>query len=695
MRKIVLLFSLSIFTLLAVGQVETRSFPNGNAIDQVKTIQKRTKSITKKQMPSFDVQQMLKEDLIVDKMGDAPYRFGKGFDVNYSLQDGSWASTDNGRLWSMNVESQGAISINFIFNNFYLPEGAELYITNKKGTMLYGPVTHKENTNSGFFMTDLIEGDNVTIYLFEPSDQRNKSKLTIERVVHAYRGTISTNVSKLKGYGDARYPHNDVVCYPDWKSESDAVSVILLSNGTELCSGSLLNSYHRNPYFLTAFHCIDSNTDRILSTTEKSNAEKWLFKFHFTRNACGGTSATTGITCNGATFRAAWANTDFALVEATNAPYYGSARASFLGWDRSGATSPQGIGIHHPAGDVMKISFDNQSITTNNSVINFPGQAFAIGSIWNVNFDSGGIEGGSSGSPLFNSDKKVIGQLIGTTTGSYTSVFYGRFDQSWTGGGTDDTRLSNWLDPFDAIGMTANTVYMPVPEIKKGTPDFVNRNEICQFFLDYYRGNQTINWLSNSDMTLISGQGTAWATYRVSSTALGNVKVEANIGTEIKLTKYTSVFYRHFGGVDSYFYGQTSPIILVGGTNTEPTWTYDSYFFDKVSDYNPEPKVWGIMLKSKYNGSTPITTTVTVKQDGVTLSKVVTLKPATTKSLIVEDTPIFKNVRIYNIYGVKVYEEKNTVNFNIENTNLNRGIYFFESTDNEGNIVREKVMKNK
>ena len=104
MRKIVLLFSLSIFTLLAVGQVETRSFPNGNAIDQVKTIQKRTKSITKKQMPSFDVQQMLKEDLIVDKMGDAPYRFGKGFDVNYSLQEGSWASTDNGRLWSIKKE---------------------------------------------------------------------------------------------------------------------------------------------------------------------------------------------------------------------------------------------------------------------------------------------------------------------------------------------------------------------------------------------------------------------------------------------------------------------------------------------------------------------------------------------------------------------------------------------------------------
>lgn len=693
MRKILLLFSLSIFTLLAVGQVETRYFPQGNALDQIKILEKRTKSIAKKQMPTFDIQQMHKEDQIVDEMGDTPYRFGKGFDVNYPLKDGTWRSIDGGKLWSMNFESKGAISINFVFNNFYLPEGAELYISNAKGTVLYGPVTHKDNTNSGFFMTDLIEGDNVTIYLFEPSDQRNKSKLTIERVVHAYRGTISPNVSKLKGYGDARYPHNDVVCYPDWKSESDAVSVILLSNGTELCSGSLINSVSEGtPYFLTAFHCIDSNTDRILSTTEKSNAEKWLFKFHFTRNACNGTSATTGITCNGATFRAAWANTDFALVEAKNVPYYGSARVSFLGWDRSGATSPQGIGIHHPAGDIMKISFDNQSITTNNSVTNFPGQAFAIGSIWNVNFDSGGIEGGSSGSPLFNSDKKVIGQLIGTTTSSYSSAAYGRFDQSWTGGGSDATRLSNWLG---SSLTTTDTKYMHEPSISDYGQSIVYRDGTVTVDLVNYIGSQKISWKNNQHLTLTSGQGTTRATYRVSSTALGSVSVEVSIADQLTLQKSIPVLYRYLVGSDTFTYGVVSPFILAGGSTTRPTWTYDSSLFDVTQEMNPNPYTWGLLLKSKYNGSSPRTTTISVSQDGEVLSKVITLKPATTKSLIVEDTPIFKNVRIYNIYGVKVYEEKNTVNFNIENTNLNRGIYFFESTDNEGNIVRKKVMKNK
>ena len=696
MRKILLLFSLSIFTLLAVGQVETRYFPQGNALDQIKILEKRTKSIAKKQMPTFDIQQMHKEDQIVDEMGDTPYRFGKGFDVNYTLKDGTWRSIDGGRLWSMNFESKGAISINFVFNNFYLPEGAELYITNKKNTVLYGPVTQKDHTESGFFLTDLIEGDDVTIYLFEPSDQKENSRLTIERVIHAYRGSTPPKASKLKGYGDAQQSsHNDVVCYPDWKIESDAIAVVLLSNGTEWCSGALINSASEGtPYFLTAFHCVDSNTDRELTATEKSNAEKWMFKFHFTRNACGGSSPTTGITCNGATFRSAWAATDFALVEIkkNTIPYFGPMKVSFLGWERNGAISPRGTAIHHPWGDVMKISFDDHSIPTNNQIINIGPQGFPISSLWSVGFDNGIVEPGSSGSPLFNSNKKVIGQLIGSPNSSFVSVYYGRLDQSWTGGGSDATRLSNWLG---SSLMTTNTKYMPEPSISDYGQSIVYRDGTVSVDLVNYIGSQKIFWKNNQHLTLTSGQGTTRAIYRVSSTALSSVSVEVSIADQLTLQKSIPVLYRYLAGSDTFTYGVVSPFILAGGSTTRPTWTYDSSLFDVTQEMNPNPYTWGLFMKSKYNGSSPRTTTISVSQDGVILSKVVTLKPATTKSLIVEDTPIFKNVRIYNIYGVKVYEEKNTVNFNIENTNLNRGIYFFESTDNEGNTVREKVMKNK
>lgn len=683
MRKILLLFSLSIFTLLAVGQVETRYFPEGNALDQIKILEKRTKSSIKHQMPTFDVQKMLKEDAIVDSMKDAPYRFGKGFEVNYTLKDGAWISIDGGRLWSMNFESKGAISMNFIFNNLYLPEGAELYIGNASGTMLYGPLKHKDNTESEFFMTDLIEGDDVTIYLFEPSDQKGNSRLTIERVIHAYRGNIPPNVKNLTTSNDLLPDncHNDVVCFPEWKIQSDAVALILFPVGdfTYTCSGSFLNNEGYNPYFLTAFHCVDTdNISGKLSDKEKSDVANWLFKFLFTRNTCGGNTSTTAISCNGATFRAAWQSSDFALLELNKnqIPYEGENRVSFLGWDRSGATSPNGTVIHHPAGKVMKISFDTDGLSSSNTH-------------WIVKYNSGTTEGGSSGSPLFNSTGRVIGQLQGGNSGC-TNVTdnFGRFDKSWTGGGTNDTRLSNWLGGT----LTAtNTQYKLEQKIIKSSPDFVVRGETFTLNIDGYQGIHAVNWISNADITVVSGQGTATARYLVSNSALGSVTAEANIGS-LKLTKTIPVQYRYLAGVSSYTYGLTSPVILAGGSLNRPTWTYDSSLFDLIQEMNPQPNVWGLLLRSKYNGST--TTTISVSQDGVILSKVITLTPAT-KSLIVEDTPIFKNVRIYNIYGVKVYEEKNTVNFNIENTNLNRGIYFFESTDNEGNIVREKVMKNK
>lgn len=70
-------------------------------------------------------------------------------------------------------------------------------------------------------------------------------------------------------------------------------------------------------------------------------------------------------------------------------------------------------------------------------------------------WDAGLVEPGSSGSPLFDSNRRIIGQLNGgnqnigcnSTTGEsfIDNNRYGRFNLSWTGGGTASTRLSNWL----------------------------------------------------------------------------------------------------------------------------------------------------------------------------------------------------------------------------------------------------------
>ena len=66
-----------------------------------------------------------------------------------------------------------------------------------------------------------------------------------------------------------------------------------------------------------------------------------------------------------------------------------------------------------------------------------------------VDWDVGTTEPGSSGSPLFDQNHRVVGQLHGgyAACGNNSSDWYGRFFKSWTGGATNATRLSNWLDP--------------------------------------------------------------------------------------------------------------------------------------------------------------------------------------------------------------------------------------------------------
>ena len=75
-------------------------------------------------------------------------------------------------------------------------------------------------------------------------------------------------------------------------------------------------------------------------------------------------------------------------------------------------------------------------------------------------WDHGATEGGSSGSPLFDQDGRIIGQLHGGDSFCYEggSDWYGRLSRSWTGGGTASTGLKDWLDPLDTGATTLDGI---------------------------------------------------------------------------------------------------------------------------------------------------------------------------------------------------------------------------------------------
>jgi lysyl endopeptidase len=135
---------------------------------------------------------------------------------------------------------------------------------------------------------------------------------------------------------------------------------------------------------------------------------------------------------------------------------------------------------------------------------------------WIVNWNSGITEGGSSGSPLFDQNHRIVGQLGGgpsscTATAACRQDAYGRFDNSWTGGGTNATRLSNWLDPSNSGAITTNTTnvsnLITLASLSiSGSPSFCNGTQ--QYTLSGVPAGTNISWeSSNTNVATISPTG--------------------------------------------------------------------------------------------------------------------------------------------------------------------------------------------
>ena len=129
---------------------------------------------------------------------------------------------------------------------------------------------------------------------------------------------------------------------------------------------------------------------------------------------------------------------DVALIQLSSTPP-ASWNVEYAGWDASNAAHSSAVGIHHPSGDVKKICFEDDAPYTSTA-----GGA----QVWWINaWELGVTEPGSSGSPLFNQDHRIIGQLYGGAAACSGSVnngaydYYGRFDISWGLG------VSQYLDP--------------------------------------------------------------------------------------------------------------------------------------------------------------------------------------------------------------------------------------------------------
>ena len=405
------------------------------------------------------------EDQRRAELGLAP-RYAVPYSVEINPDsNGTWEGIDAGfSMWRLRIVAPGAVSLNLGFSRYSMPEGARLMVSSSDYNHVMRPFTSRDNEDHGELWTPILRTDDLVVELTVPNSALGEVDLLLSQIGYGYRGFGTKG-----GVGPQSGGCNiDVVC-PEgdaWRNEIPAIGVIS-TGGSTFCTGVMVNntSYDRTPYFLTARHC----------GIRSSNAASLVVYWNYETSVCDGSPDGRLTDFNtGSYWRAEYNPSDFTLVELDDDPDP-SFGVTFAGWDSGGDDATSAVAIHHPSTDEKRISFEDQPTATTSYL---GGGSPGDGTHVRVgDWDLGTTEPGSSGSPLFDQNHHVIGQLHGgyAACGNDDSDWYGKFSVSWTGGGSSSSRLSNWLDAagtgdiaVDTMGVTLMVV--PAGEVVHSGP---------------------------------------------------------------------------------------------------------------------------------------------------------------------------------------------------------------------------------
>ncbi len=408
-------------------------------------------------IPIFEMQPVdpveIQEIIDNNNEGTNSYQFAIGFDIDIDVKASAKIdSLDIGLLYRLSIKSSGAYSINMTFNEYYVPSGAKLFIYNTNKDHVIGAFTSNNNKKSKILPTIPVSGDEVIIEYFEPYYPKFNGSLQIRRVGHDFIGSSNNSLGKISGLEDSGDCQVGINCSEgsNWQYEKRGVCKLIIGN-TGICSGSLINNtnFDGAPYFLTANHCI----------SDQATANNSVFIFNYESPSCSSIEGSENHSISGADIISTGPSSDFALLNlskiplSTYIPYYN-------GWDRSNSPDRRGVGIHHPQGDTKKIATQN-IIPGNSDCMQF--DPYSNQNFWRINWieTQNGysiMEGGSSGSPLFNNNHNIIGQLYGfgdcpdpnCSDPESDIANYGKIFSSWDSGSSANSRLKEWLDPANS-----------------------------------------------------------------------------------------------------------------------------------------------------------------------------------------------------------------------------------------------------
>ena len=383
--------------------------------------------------------------------------------VDYSTENAGYCTTLPGgeKIWRLHLKAKGAVAIMLYYSDFYIPEGGKLFIYSADKLQLLGAYTHQTHPSGGLFATEFIGGDALILEYVYPETSVENPRIIISEIGYGYNTAALRHFCGITTRSTSGTCMVDINCEEGdaWQREKKGIchTVQRIGRTNYICSASLMNNTAEDftPFLLTARHC--ASGDGVFAS--ESDMAQWTFYFNMEREGCGNeylptvTKTMTGCTMVATTGMEGGSDGMLLLLNEMIPESYD---VFYNGWDIRDVTTSSGVSIHHPSGDYKKISTFNEKANTYTFVSSeFNGDKNAH---LNVIFSSTAnghsvTEGGSSGAPLYNENKLIVGTLTGGNSSCSYNVglnLYGKMSYHWDKYKTDSTtRMDVWLDPLE------------------------------------------------------------------------------------------------------------------------------------------------------------------------------------------------------------------------------------------------------